>query len=76
MSLTCGLVPKVYPLLEAAVETGIAHGVRRVAELTTNLDSGDARTILAEEVLNAICERFDLVDSCSHNDSHCPAPEW
>lgn len=58
--MTTGLIPKVYPLLVECVERGVAHGVRRVSEFTTNIDGSEAREMLVEEVLNAICESFEI----------------
>lgn len=58
--MTTGLIPRVYPLLVECVERGVAHGVRRVAEFTTNIDGSEAREMLAEEILNAICEGFSI----------------
>ena len=61
--LRSALVPKVYDLLVEAVECGVAHGWRRYDEFCGGADySDEAKTFVAEEVLNAICERFNIVD--------------
>jgi len=58
--MTTGLIPKVYPLLVSCVETGVAHSVRRIGEAGIDLESFEAREILCEEILNAICESFTI----------------
>lgn len=58
--MTTGLIPKVYPLLVSCVETGVAHSVRRIEEAGLELDSFEAREIMLDEVLDAICESFEL----------------
>ena len=60
MSHTTGLIPKVYPLLVSCVETGVAHSVRRIEEAGLELDSFEAREIILDEVLDAICESFEI----------------
>jgi len=58
--MTTGLIPKVYPLLVSCVETGVAHSVRRIGEAGLELDSFEAREIILDEVLDAICESFEI----------------
>lgn len=58
--MTTGLIPKVYPLLVSCVETGVAHSVRRIEEAGLELDSFEAREIILDEVLDAICESFEI----------------
>ena len=58
--MTTGLIPKVYPLLVSCVETGVAHSVRRIGAAGLELDSCEAREIILDEVLNAICESFEI----------------
>jgi len=58
--MTTGLIPKVYPLLVSCVETGVAHAVRRIGEVGIDLESFEAREILCDELLNSICESFEI----------------
>jgi len=55
-----GLIPKVYPLLVSCIETGAAHSVRRIEEAGVELDSFEAREIILNEVIDAICESFEI----------------
>lgn len=58
------LVPKSYELLVNSIETGVAHGVRRVNE---RFDpefpevSKDEEDAICAEVLHYILEAFDIV---------------
>jgi len=62
-SLRSALVPKVYDLLVEAVECGSAHGWRRYSEHCGAAGYGEeAKSFFTEEILNAICERFSIVD--------------
>jgi len=58
------LVPKTYDLLLESIESGVAHGVRRVNEgievETFRLDENDKQTICSEVLLH-ILESFDVV---------------
>ena len=65
MSHTTGLIPKVYPLLVECVERGVAHGMRRVIEDcsvmdSVDLDGSEAQASIVDEVLDAICESFEI----------------
>ena len=65
--MTTGLIPKVYPLLVECVERGIAHGMRRALDTGVTvsgkvyaIDNVETRETILDEVLNAICESFEI----------------
>jgi hypothetical protein len=53
-----GLFPNAYAVLSDAVEYGVNHGARRIAEANLSVESHKATEIMQDEVLNSICEYF------------------
>jgi hypothetical protein len=52
--------PKLFPVLEMAVEDGVAHGLNRAHKHTDNPTHDQIVVAVTEAVLNSICEWFDL----------------
>lgn len=53
--------PKIYPLLEMAVEEGVNYGLDRAMLLPLDHPTRDQVVVAVTEcVLNSICEWFDL----------------
>jgi hypothetical protein len=56
------LVPKLYPLLEQAVENGVACGWRRAHKHTDQPTEDLMCDAVTQAVLHEICERFHFVE--------------
>jgi len=61
------MVARAYPVLEDAVESGVAYGLRRAYK---HEDAGPSETELdrvapfvVEAVVNDVCERFDFEEA-------------
>jgi hypothetical protein len=52
--------PKLFPVLEMAVEDGVAHGLNRAHKHIDNPTRDQIVVAVTEGVLNSICEWFDL----------------
>ena len=57
-----GLRVKVYPVLADAVEAGVAYGLRRAYKHTDTPDHEAMIETITREVLNEICDRFEVAD--------------
>lgn len=55
------LVAKVWPLLEDAVEAGIAYGWHRAHKHVETPEPDAIRDAIQAAVMNAIAERFDIL---------------
>lgn len=54
------LVPKIYPLLVAAVEDGAAYGFHRAYKYTEHPTEDAIIDAITEAVVNSIFERFEI----------------
>jgi hypothetical protein len=54
--------PKVYPVLDMAVENGVVYGVNRAYKYSDEPTREDLVAQITDAVLNSICEWFDLSD--------------
>jgi hypothetical protein len=54
--------PKVYPVLDMAVENGVHYGLNRAYKYTDDPSREQIVAEVTEAVLNSICEWFDLSD--------------
>ena len=54
--------PKVYPVLEMAVEDGVAYGVNRAYKYTDDPSRDEFIAQLTDSVMNSLCEWFDMSD--------------
>jgi hypothetical protein len=52
--------PKFYPVLEMAVEDGVAHGLNRAYKHTDTPTRDQVVSAVSDCVLTSICEWFDL----------------
>ena len=54
--------PKVYPVLDMAVENGVHYGLNRAYKYTDDPTREQLVAEITEAVLNSICEWFDMSD--------------
>jgi hypothetical protein len=54
--------PKVYPVLEMAVEDGVVYGLNRAYKYTDDPSREEIIAQITNSVMNSICEWFDLAD--------------
>ncbi len=52
--------PKLYPVLQMAVEEGVNHGLNRAYKYTDTPTRDQVVSAVSDCVLNSICEWFDL----------------
>ncbi len=54
--------PKVYPVLEMAVEDGVVYGVNRAFKYNDNPTREEIVAQVTDSVMNSLCEWFELSD--------------
>jgi hypothetical protein len=54
--------PKVYPVLEMAVDDGVVYGLNRAYKYTDNPSREEIIAQITNSVMNSICEWFELSD--------------
>jgi hypothetical protein len=54
--------PKVYPVLEMAVDDGVVYGLNRAYKYTDNPSREEIIAQITNSVMNSICEWFDMTD--------------
>jgi hypothetical protein len=54
--------PKVYPVLDMAVENGVHYGLNRAYKYTDDPTREQIVAEVTDAVMNSICEWFDLTD--------------
>lgn len=52
--------PKVYPVLEMAVDDGVVYGLNRAYKYTDNPSREEIVAQVTDSVMNSLCEWFDL----------------
>ncbi len=55
--------PKVYPVLEMAVEDGVVYGINRAFKYSDNPTREEIMAQVTDSVMNSICEWFDMNDN-------------
>ena len=52
--------PKIYPILEECIESGIRFGFRRAFKHDDDPSEEQVVEHMLREIMNAICEKFDF----------------
>ena len=60
--MKAALVPRVWPLLQEAIEAGVAYGWQRAHKHTSRPGEALVKAEIEKAVTDAVCERFHVIE--------------